>query len=69
MPVGELQEGWVTAPGTGGVGTTGGSFITTFSDGAEVHPVALVTVKYHVPASMLSAVSVVPLPLKLRVPG
>jgi hypothetical protein len=69
VPVGELHEGWVTAPGTGGEGTTGGSFITTFSEGAEVHPDALATVKYHVPDSMLSTVRVVPLPLKLRVPG
>lgn len=69
VPAGELQEGWVTAPGTGGEGTAGGSLITTLSEGAEVHPAELETVKYHVPASMLSTVRVAPLPLKLRVPG
>lgn len=30
VPVGELQEGWVIVPGTGGEGITGGSFITAF---------------------------------------
>lgn len=69
VPVGELHDGWVTVPGTGGEGITGGSLITTLSEGAEVHPDKLVTVKYHVPAPMLSMVSVVPLPLKFRVPG
>lgn len=69
VPVGELHDGWVTVPGTGGEGTAGGSLITTLSEGTEVHPVALVTVKYHVPASILSTVRVVPLPLKLLVPG
>ena len=44
LPVGRSQVGCVIAPGTGGVGVSGCGVIVTLCDGAEVHPVALVTV-------------------------
>lgn len=47
----------------------GGSVITTSEEGDEVHPAALVTVKYQVPASISPKSRVVPLPLMLLVPG
>ena len=45
LPPGELHDGWVIVPLTGGDGTTGGTFITALGEAAEVQPEALVTVK------------------------
>src|SRR5690606_10534020 len=45
LPVGELHDGWVMVPRTGGEGISGGSLITTSDDGGEVQPCELVTVK------------------------
>jgi len=44
LPVETLQSGWVIVPITGGEGVSGCGVITTFADGVEVHPDALVTV-------------------------
>lgn len=57
------------APRTGGVGTTGGALITTSGEDGDVHPEALVTVKYHVPDAISVTVRVGPLPFMLLVPG
>lgn len=45
LPVGAAHDGWVTAPGTGGEGTTGRGLMTALAEAPETHPSALVTVK------------------------
>lgn len=56
LPVSTVQLGWVMLPIAGAAGVGGGPSITTPADGAEMHPVARVTVKLYVPAG--SALSV-----------
>jgi hypothetical protein len=44
LPVGTARDGWVTVPTTGAVGVAGCAGITTFEDGTDKHPSAVVTV-------------------------
>ena len=44
LPVATAQVGCVINPGTGAMGVTGCTLITTLADATEVHPAALVTV-------------------------
>lgn len=44
LPVGRSQVGWVTVPGTGGVGVDGWGSKVISCEGGEVHPSEFVTV-------------------------
>jgi len=44
LPVATVQPGWVIIPIIGAAGVAGCVFITTFAEGAELHPTELVTV-------------------------
>jgi hypothetical protein len=59
----------VIVPIDGAVGTGGCGLITTFSDGGDMHPVELVTVKVKVPVGIVEIVTLVPLPVLVTAPG
>jgi hypothetical protein len=59
----------VIVPADGAVGTGGCGMITTFSDGGDMHPVELVTVKVKVPVGIVEIVTLVPLPVLVTAPG
>jgi hypothetical protein len=63
LPDATEQVGWVIVPTVGAVGAPGTGFITTFADGADVHPAALVTVKLYVVAERPVIVVLVPVPV------
>ena len=44
LPVGSIQVGCVLVPITGDDGVAGYELITTFAEGAEIHPAELATV-------------------------
>ena len=44
LPVGTENVGWVIVPTTGEAGVGGGAGITTFAEGTDKHPSAVVTV-------------------------
>jgi len=62
LPVETAQVGWVMAPTPGAAGVTGCSLTTTLADAGEVHPEALVTVKFCVPVVSPEMVVLVPDP-------
>jgi hypothetical protein len=66
LPVESTQVGCVMVPIVGAVGVPGAA-ITTSSDGGEVHPATVVTVKLYVPA--VSPVKVVLVLLSVTPPG
>jgi hypothetical protein len=70
LPVAKVHVGGVIVPTKGAVGIEGCVFITTFPDGEEIHPVALVTVKVYVaPAGSAEIVVLIPVPDIITLPG
>jgi len=63
LPVARRQVGGDTAPVEGAVGVGGCSLITKLSEAGEIHPDELATVKVKVPAGIVVAVYVVPVPI------
>jgi hypothetical protein len=62
LPVATVHVGWVIVPTDGGAGVAGCILITTFADGADVHPTELVTVKLYVFGDSPEIVVLVPEP-------
>ena len=69
LPVGTANVGWVIAPTTGAPGEGGCAGITTFAEGTDKHPSAVVTVKLYDPGARPDMVEVVPVPDVDTVPG
>jgi hypothetical protein len=69
VPVDIAQVGCVIVPITGASGTGGGVFMTTLADAADIHPVALVTVKVYVPVGRPETVVLDPVPLEITLSG
>lgn len=63
LPVAWLHEVCVTVPTVGAAGVAGCALMTTFADGKEVHPAALVTVKLCVPVASPEMVVLGPVPV------
>lgn len=62
LPVDTVHDGCVIVPTEGAAGIGGCAFIKTLSDGEDIHPVELVTVKVYVPDGSVETVVVVPEP-------
>lgn len=60
LPVGNVHVGGVIVPMEGADGVGGCAFTVTFSDGTDMHPVELVTVKVYIPGGIAGIVAVVP---------
>ena len=69
LPVGSANVGWVIVPITGTAGLGGCAGITTFADGTDKHPFAVITVKLYVPEVSPVIVELVPVPDVETVPG
>jgi hypothetical protein len=69
LPVGSASVGWVIVPTTGAAGVGGCAGITTFAEGTDRHPFAVITVKLYVPEVSPVIVELVPVPDVETVPG
>jgi hypothetical protein len=69
LPVAKVQVGGVIKLAEGADGVGGCAFTITFSDGADIHPVELVTVKVYVPDGSAEIVVAVPVPEIVTPPG
>ena len=69
LPEGTVKVGCVTVPTTGASGVGGCPGMTTFEEGTERHPSAVVTVKLYVPRVSPEIVVLVPVPVVVMVPG
>lgn len=69
LPVASVQPGGVIVPTIGAGGIDGWTFITTFPDGEEMHPMAFVTLNVYVPEGRVVTVVVLPEPVTVTPPG
>jgi len=68
-PVAVSHVGWITVPGMGAGGTTGGGSITASSEARDVHPREFLTLKVKVPSARPLTIMVVAEPGISRKPG
>lgn len=66
LPVAAAHDaGWVIVPTTGDSGAEGAAMILTLTDGTDIHPASLVTLKLYVPGIRFDIVRLVPVPVIL----